>query len=206
MYRNGLLWELLNFPKSLGNPDGEMFIRHRAGPCLASWQTTCFERARKLNQNPFGGLGHVRPVDAAIQSLAAAVTLGQSKLFWQTPLVAETVCYNAQCLAVSSSQMGCAGRILHRVLVQEWQEQNTGYNGSCGWAVPGFGHVLPWVFFALCASGLRGCEQLAQTGSYSARREYPMKSEKEGVDRAGFCVTSRVLCDTQRHLSSHCLL
>lgn len=109
MYRNGLLWELLNFPKSLGNPDGEMFIRHRAGPCLASWQTTCFETARKIKPKPFWRLG-------SRQASGCSDSVWQQQWLWVSlscsgkhPRWQRRCCYNAQCSAVSSHRWGVLG-------------------------------------------------------------------------------------------------
>lgn len=50
------------------------------------------QASKKKKKKSFGGLGHVRPVNAPFPSLAATVTMGQSKIFWQTSLVTETPC------------------------------------------------------------------------------------------------------------------
>lgn len=82
----------LTFPKAWEIQMGRCLSGTGLGLAWLLGRLPTLRQQGKLNQKSFGGLGHVRPVDAPIQSLAAAVTLGRSKLFWQTPLVAETPC------------------------------------------------------------------------------------------------------------------
>lgn len=82
----------LTFPKAWEIQMGRCLSGTGLGLAWFLGRLPALREQEKLNQNPFGGLGHVRPVDAEVQSLAAAVTPGQSELFWQTPLVAEAVC------------------------------------------------------------------------------------------------------------------
>lgn len=80
-----------------------------------------------LNQTSFGGLGHVSPAGTAI-GVWQQQSLGQAKLFWQTLGGRDSMCYNAQCSAMSSQPDWdvLEGSFQLLVRVQEWQEQNTG--------------------------------------------------------------------------------
>lgn len=170
-----------------------MFIRHMAGPCFTSWQITLGQQGA-LNQNPFGGLGHVRPVDAAIGVwqqpwLWVRLSCSGKHPWWQRLRV-------LQCSVLSSVSSQPDGMC--------WKDppqavpEGAGVAGAehCGiqWLLwlgsPRFWAHVPRGFFALCASDLRGCEQLPQTGSYSVKREYPVRSEKKGSGQ------SRVLLPT----------
>lgn len=106
----------LTFPKAWEIQMGDVY--QAQGWPLFYFLADYLGTARSIKPKPFWRLGSRQASGCSDWSLAAALALGQAKLFWQTPLVAETPCVTVlsveQCLltarwdVLEGSSTGCS--------------------------------------------------------------------------------------------------